>query len=226
MGRNLHPVIRMSRPRRLLLPCAGIGLLGFLAAGCGSSSPPPNQAARVTTPQRGVPSGYTEFRDSARGYSIAVPSTWIQVNVRSPQAAAVLARVAKEDPKAAAALGGSLGQMQKEDMSLLAAAADGAGANMIATTSGAESYSRAQMSSLLPSILGQYARLGATVSGHQLVTVDGDPALRFEVSIALKGRTVRETQFVIITGGWAYTLTLDETTAATTAEIVSTLRFS
>jgi PsbP len=215
----------MPRPRRLVLPGAGLCAIILLATACGASTPA-KQAVQVTTPQHGVPSGYTEFRDSASGYSIALPSSWIQINVQSPQAAALFARVLKDDPKVSAALGGSLATMQKEDMSLLAVAPDGAGANMIAHTSAAESLSRAQLASLVPTFLAEYGRAGMNVSAHEVVAVDGHPALRFQVSITLKGRTVHETQFVVITGGWDYTLTTDQVGASTTAEIVSTLRFS
>jgi hypothetical protein len=215
----------MSKPRLRAVPCAGLGVIVLLAAACGSSAPP-KQAAQVTTPQRGVPSGYTEFRDSARGYSLALPSTWIQINVQSPQASAIFARVLKDDPKAAATFGGSFATVQKENMSLLAFAPDGAGANMIVSSSAYESLSRAQLSSLVPSFLAEYARLGVSISSHQIVSVGGHPAVRFIASLTLKGRTVHETQLIMFAGGWDYTLTIDQANAATTAEIVSTLRFS
>jgi PsbP len=224
-SRNRHHTACTPRPRLLVLPAAGLGVIMLLATACGASAPP-KQAVQVTTPQHGVPSGYTQFRDSARGYSIALPSSWIQINVQSPQAGNLFARALKDDPKAAAALGGSLATMQKENMSLLAVAADGAGANMIVTTSAVESPSRAQIASLVPTFLSEYARVGMIVSAHEVVTVDGHPALRFQASITMKGRTVRETQFVVITGGWDYTLTTDQVGAPTVAEIVSTVRFS
>ncbi len=208
-----------------MLSGAGLGVIVLLAAACGSSAPP-KQAEQVNTPQRGVPTGYTEFRDSARGYSIAVPSGWVQINVQSPQAVSLFAHVLKEDPKISATFGGNLAAMQKENMSLLAVAPDGAGANMIASSSIDENLSRTQLASLVPDFLSEYSRAGMNVSAHELVTVDGHPAIRFQTSITLKGRTVYETQIVVITNGWDYTLTIDQANAATTDEIVSTLRFT
>jgi hypothetical protein len=222
--RNRHRTAHAPGSRFPLVACAGLGVIALLGAACGSSAPP-KQAVQLTTPQRGVPSGYTEFRDSVRGYSIALPSTWVQINVQSAQAAAVFARALRADPKIAAVFGANLVTLQKENMSLLAVAPSGAGANMIANTSVDENLSEVQLAALVPTVVAEYARAGMSVSGHKLVTVDGHPAIRFQTSITLKGHTVHETQFVLVTGGWSYALTIDQASAGTTAEIVSTLRF-
>lgn len=59
-----------------------------------------------------------------------------------------------------------------------------------------------------------------------MVTVAGQPAIRTQISITALGHTVPETQFILVAGGRTYTLTLDKVSAATTAEIISTLHFS
>lgn len=140
----------VPRHRVRLVACLGGVLLAVCA--CGSSTPP-KQAVRVTQ-VTGVPKGYSEFRDSARGYSIALPSAWFQINLQSPQAAALFDRMRKADPKLAAAAGGqNLLTLQKENMSLFAVAPGGAGANMIVGSTLAESMTRAQLAAEIPDVL-------------------------------------------------------------------------
>jgi hypothetical protein len=226
-GRPIVSLIQpgASVPRHLLRLAACLTGVLLAVCACGSSAPP-KQAVRVTQ-ATGVPQGYSEFRDSARGYSIALPSAWFQINVQGPQAATLFDRMRKADPKLAAAAGGtSLLTLQKEHMSLFAVAASGAGANMIVSSSLAESMTKAQLAAEVPDVLTEYARAGVVVISHQIVTVAGVPAIRTQISITALGHTVPETQLILVAGGRSYTLTLDKVNAATAAEIISTLRFS
>jgi PsbP len=201
-----------------------LALLGaILLAGVAACSTPPSQAAKVAHAP-GVPSGYSEFQDKARGYSLALPSSWTQINVQGPGAAAIFNEAAKKDPKIKAEFGTNLAAMAKENMSLLAVGQGGENANMIVTGASGTATS-AQLASIYPTLATSYAHAGMQVHGHQLVTIDKYPALRIMVSIAVSGVQLPETQYVLEVNSRAYVLTLTKTPAATSNEIASTLRF-
>src|SRR5215469_8017380 len=169
-----------------------VGLFTLLVA-CGTAPP---QAKPVSHPSSGVPAGYTEFRDSGRGYALALPSSWTQINVQSPQAAAAFAQLIKEKPQFTKVFGSNLSALAKQNMSLLAVGPSGVGLNMVVET-GAGSQTAAQLGTLFTTVLQPaYAQRRLTLVSHQPATLDGPPALRIAVAIAVAGVTVAETQFV------------------------------
>jgi hypothetical protein len=204
----------------IALPCAG--LLMCLAA-CGSAAP---QAKPVAHTQ-GVPAGYTEFRDAGRGYSLAVPSSWTQINVQSPSAAAAFANLIKLDPKIATIYGTSFATFAKQDISLLAIAPGGGQSANMVVTPGNGTASAAQIASIYSSqVAPAYARYGAHVNSHQLVKLGGFPAMRISVIFVIGSVKRAETQFLWAVHSEGYVLTLAGPTAATTDEIAGTVRFS
>ncbi len=209
----------IRRVREAQFALLGAILLTGVAA-CGTS---PSQATKVTHAS-GVPSGYSEFQDRARGYSLALPSSWTQINVQGPDAATIFSTVEKKNPKLKAEFGNSLAAMAKENMSLLAVGQGGENANMIVTSASGTATS-AQLSAIYPSLASSYANAGMDVLGHQLITVDKHPALRIMVSITVSGTKLSETQFVLEVNSRAYILTITKVAAATSNEIASTLRF-
>ncbi|HXW46337.1 MAG TPA: hypothetical protein VEL03_16235 [Streptosporangiaceae bacterium] len=208
--------LRQVRQARVLL--LGAILLACVAA-CGTS---PSQATKVTHAS-GVPAGYSEFQDKARGYSVALPSSWTQINVQSPDAAAIFSAAVKKEPKIAAEFGDNLAAMAKENMSLLAVGKGGQNANMIVTAASGTATS-AQLASVYPTLASSYAHAGMNVQGHQLITIDSYPALRIEISLTISGAQLSETQFVLEVHSRAYVLTITKAPAATSSEIASTLR--
>jgi len=199
------------------LCCAG--LVAVLAA-C-SSAPP---QAKPVGHSSGIPAGYSEFRDSGRGYALAVPSSWIQINVQSPQAAAAFAQLLKEKPQFTKVFGGNLSSMVKQNMSLLAVGPTGVGLNMVVEP-GAGTLTAAQLGTVYSTELQPaYSRLGMQVLSHQLASLDGHPALRVAITIAL-GTVVRETQFVTGVNGNIFVLTITNATPILTNQIASTVRF-
>jgi len=203
---------------KLRLALLGAVLISCIAACSGT----PPQATKVTHAQ-GVPAGYSEFQDSARGYSLALPSSWTQINVQTPGAAAVFNAIVKKDPKFEAEFGDNLAAMAKENMSLLAIGPGGENANMVVTSAGG-TYTSAQLASVYPVLASNYKRLGMDVQAHSLIRVDGYAALRVQLIVALDGIRLPETQFVLEVHSWAYVLTVTKTPAATTSEIIGTLR--
>jgi PsbP len=225
VSNGAHMAIHFSRQLGRLRPrLIGAGLLSAALVCCvAACSSSPSQATKVTHGQ-GVPAGYSEFQDKARGYSLSLPSSWTQINVQSPGAAAIFNSAVKRDPKFAAEFGDNLAAMAKENMSLLAIGQSGENANMVVTTASGTATS-SQLASVYPSLASSYERAGMNVVGHQLIHIDGYPALRVLVSLTISGSELPETQFVLEVHSRAYVLTVTKTPAATTSKIASTLRF-
>lgn len=203
---------------RAALCCAG--LLALLVA-C-SSNPPP-QAGPVGN-ARGIPAGYTEFRDPGRGYSLGVPSSWIQINVQSPGAAAAFAQVIKEKPQLTQVFGGDLASLAKQDMSLLAAGPAGTGLDVVVEP-GSGTVTAAQLGTLYSEAQSAYSDAGMKVLSHQVSSLDGYPALRISVTYVLGKKTVRETQFIAGVHGNVFALTIVDATPTLTSQIAGTVRF-
>lgn len=223
MARHLHDVrdTVSSLKSWVAPPCAGI--LVCLAA-CGGTPP---QAVPVAHAQ-GVPVGYAEFRDAGRGYSVAVPSSWIQINVQSPAAAAEFAKLLKQNPQFARVVGSDFPSLEKQQMSLLAVAPKGADANMVVTSSGISgTLSAAELGALYSSkVKPVYSRVGWRLESHQIATLDGYPDLRIQFGARFGSVLRMETQFMWGLKGKFYVLTISGAPAATTDEIAGTVRFT
>lgn len=196
------------------------GLLAILVA-CSSNAPP--QATPVGH-VRGIPAGYSEFRDSGRGYALAVPSSWIQINVQSPDAAAVFAQLVKKKPQLTQVLGDSLASLVKQNTSLLAIGPGGTGLNMVVTP-GSGTITLAQLGTVYSTeIQPSYSRAGIKVRSHQVSSLDGYPALRLSIT-AVFGRVLHETQFVTGVHGHGFVLTITNATPTLINQIAGTVRF-
>jgi hypothetical protein len=196
-----------------------VGLLALLAA-C-SSAPP--QAQRVAHAS-GVPVGFTEFRDSGRGYAIAVPASWIQVNVQSAKAAAIFAKVVKEKPQLAKLFGSNLASLAARNVSLLAIGPTGANANMIVGP-GSGTLTAKQLDKAYSVDLSDYSRSGVKVLSHQIASLDGIPDLRIAITFNIGKVVLRETQFIAGVHGRAFILTISQATPTLTNQIAGTVRF-
>jgi len=200
-----------------------LALLGAVLVSCVvACTSAPSQATKVAN-AHGVPTGYSEFQDKARGYSLALPSAWTQIGIQSPDAAAIFNAAVKRDPKFATEFG-SIATMAKENMSLLAIGQSGENANMV-VTGGSGTATSAQLAALYPTLASSYARVGMDVKAHQMIKIDGYPAIRVQISLDFAGKQLLETQFVLEVNSRAYILTVTEAPAVTASEIASTLRF-
>jgi hypothetical protein len=196
------------------------GLLAIFVA-CSSSAPP---QAKPVGHARGIPAGYSEFRDSGRGYALAVPSSWIQINVQSPDAAAVFAQLAKKKPQFTQIFGDSLASLVKQNMSLLAIGPAGTAVNMVVTP-GSGTITAAQLGTVYSTELQPtYSRLGIKVLSHQVSSLDGYPALRVSITTVV-GKVVHETQFVTGVDGNGFVLTITGATPTLINQIAGTVRF-
>jgi hypothetical protein len=200
-----------------------LGSAGLVALLVACSSAPPQ--AKPVAHTQGVPAGYTEFRDSGRGYALAVPSSWIQINVQSPESAAAFAQLLKEKPQFTQVFGNSVSSLLKQNMSLAAVGPTGASLDMV-VQAGSGTLTASQLGTLYSTVLQPaYSRSGLTVLSHQTASLDGYPALRVALTIVLGQASVLETQFVAGVRGNGYVLTIMNGTPALTSQIAGTVRF-
>ena len=214
-GTRIPAVVVMSR--------AGLVLAGLLASLAACSSAP--SQARPVAHATGMPAGYSEFQDSGRGYTLAVPSSWIQINVQSPDAAAAFAQLVKEKPQFAQLLGTNLSSLLKQNMSLLAVGPTGTGANMVVEP-GSGTLTAAQLGTLYSTELQPaYSRTGITLLSHRMVSLGGYPALRTSITIAFGNAELPETQFFAGVRGHTFVLTISDATPTLINQIAGTVRF-
>jgi len=202
---------------------AALCLTGVLAmlVSCSSSQPQAKPVARAS----GVPASYSEFRDSGRGYALAVPASWIQINVQSPEATASFAQLIKAKPQFTQVFGSNLSSLIRQNMSLLAVGPTGASANMVVEP-GSGTMSAAQLGTLYSTVLQPaYARSGIKVLSHQVASLDGYPALRTSITIVFRNAALPETQFFIGVRNNDFVLTISGATPALINEIAGTVRF-
>ncbi len=224
-GKHMASPARGTRFSAVLVRSRGAlcaaGLLALLVA-C-SSTPP---QAKPVAHSSGVPAGYTEFRDSARGYSLAVPSSWVQINVQSGAAAAEFAQLLKEKPQFTQVFGNNLATLEKENLSLLAVGPNGTSANMV-VEQGSGTLTAAQLGTVYSTELQpSYQRAGIKLLGHGAARLDGYPALRTSIVFTIGTAARPETQFIAGVHGRIYILTVALASATLADEIAGTVRFS
>jgi len=165
---------------------AALGSTAPLALLVACSSAPPQ--AKPVAHSSGVPAGYSEFRDSGRGYALAVPSSWVQINVQSPGAAAAFAQLLKEKPQFTRVFGSSLATLLSQNVSLLAVGPAGQGANMVVEP-GSGTLTAAQLGTLYSAVLQPaYSQSSITVVSHQQASLDGYAALRISITFGISHR--------------------------------------
>jgi len=223
-GRQMTDRLRGSRFSavmvRSLAVLSSVGLLSILVA-CGSAPPQATPVAHAP----GVPAGYSEFQDSGRGYALAVPKSWIQINVQSPDAAAAFAQLLKEKPQLAQVFGSSESSLIQQNVSLLAVGPNETEVNMVVEP-GNGTLTAAQLGTVYSGEMQPtYSRAGLKVQSHQIASLDGYPALRVAITFAVGNVVVPETQFVAGVHGNVYVLTISRTAPALTSEIAGTVRF-
>jgi hypothetical protein len=196
------------------------GLLAMLVS-C-SISPP---QAKPVAGASGIPARYSEFRDSEHGYALAVPSSWIQINVQSPEATASFAQLIKAKPQFTHMFGSNLTSLIKHSMSLLAVGPAGDSANMVVEP-GSGTMTAAQLGTLYSTVLQPaYAGSGIKVLSHQVTSLDGYPALRTSITLVFRNAALPETQFFVGVRSNDFVLTISDAKPALINEIAGTVRF-
>jgi hypothetical protein len=171
--------------------------------------------ATTTTTTTSLPAGYSAFSDSADQFSIAVPTSWNQVNPASPGAAQALQTVVAANPSLKAAYGNGPASFVASNTKFLAfdvsrTANFTPNINIIART--APGIANSDLPSLLPGLRTEYQKVGGTITASSQVPVAGLPAFQVNVHIPTTlpsgGKyTVVETQDYVVANGFFYVLT-------------------
>jgi hypothetical protein len=195
---------------------AGLAVCG-LAVGCSSSASTPDtsQASKApSSPTSAVPAGYVEFVDRESQFSIAVPSSWHQVNPSSPGASQVISSLVAANPRLKSVLG-SAASLAADGMKFLAVDASSIARvpsiNVIVQP--ALGTTDSDLPKLLNEVKSEYAKIGATLTSNSYVQLAGHTALHAAIVLHEKTSTgvtldVPENQYLLFANDFGYNLTL------------------
>ncbi len=162
-----------------------------------------------------TPAGYQSFSDQTYHFTIAVPSTWKQIDPASPGAAAALKEVEQTNPNLRAVLPdfSSLAAKGMKFMAVDPTATDGFAPNMNVIAHAAVGYSDNDLGDIAGQMSQEYGKLGATVTSSQTTTLAGHKALKESLDVPLQtdsGRsiTIHEVQYVLGGNDILYIITL------------------
>jgi hypothetical protein len=191
--------------------CAAVVLLVVVAAGTFKAAP--GKATKV-----GTAHGYTRFADRTDSFSIAVPSSWRQVNPSSPGAQAAFAQVMAASPSLKKAFGGGFAGLAASGIKFLAVDPDPADAATGSPTINvivhpAPGSKDADLQQLASGIEAEYQQLGLHTVDSATVELAGHRALRVHVAYTTSApdgssTTVPETQYFVLANDFAYVVTL------------------
>ncbi|HUO48153.1 MAG TPA: PsbP-related protein [Acidimicrobiales bacterium] len=186
-------------------------LLVVVAAGVFSS---PGKATKV-----GASNGYTQFADHTDSFSIAVPSSWRQVDPSSPGAEAAFQEMTTQNPSLRKAFGNGFSDVVSAGIKFLAVdpdpadVASGGSPTINVIVHPAPGSTDADLGRLSSGITGEYQQLGLHLVDTSTVHLAGHRALRMHVGYtvtAADGSTssVPETQYFVLANDFAYIITL------------------
>lgn len=174
----------------------------------------------TTTPVAPVPAGYTGFTSAPFRFSLAVPSSWRQVDPASPGANQALRDIVSTNPALGAAIGGA--DLATLGIRFLASdPASGDSVNVVAKP--AIGLRDSDLPELVPDLKAEYAKLNATVLSTRSERLSGHDAIRVTIDLRLAQGTLRQVQYLIAANDFIYFLTLSGTSSAFTT-IAETLR--
>ena len=190
---------------------AGVVIL----AGRAPQTPGNSNSLAVAGPSSAsTPSGFTSFRDQAEHFSIAVPSSWTEVNPESPSSIAAFTEVEQNNPDLEP-VAGSASTLVARGMRFLAidAASPGSQPSTITVTSEANpGFQDNEFSQLADALPSEYAKLGATILNSNTVSLPGGQALQVSVQLPLTNdlgnqTILNETQYYFVSSDFIYVLT-------------------
>ncbi|MGH9126234.1 MAG: PsbP-related protein [Acidimicrobiales bacterium] len=173
-------------------------------------------ATGTSVPPASLPAGYTNYVDAGDGFSIAVPTTWQQVNTASADAAAKLKQIVTKYPDLSSAYS-DLPTLVQTDVHFVAVddAATGSDAgNLNVVVRSEPGITDSDLAQLLPALKSDLAQSSITVSSSTTVTLGGHQVLENVLSIPVKNSGVnRELQYVIGADNNLYLITCGGTGA-------------
>ena len=164
-----------------------------------------------------TPSGYQSFADQTYHFTIAVPSSWHEIDPGSPGASAALNDAEQMNPNLKAVLP-DVSSLAAEGMKFMAIAPtpiDGFSPNMNIIAHAAVGYTDSDLGDVAGQVSTEYAKLGATITGTQMTTVAGHKALEESADLPVHTAsgdsiTVHEVQYFLGSNDIAYIISLSD----------------
>jgi hypothetical protein len=190
---------------------AGVVIL----AGRAPQTPGNSNSLAVAGPSSAsTPSGFTSFRDQADHFSIAVPSSWTEVNPESATSIAAFTEVEQNNPDLEPVVG-SASTLVARGMRFLAidtASPDSQPSTITVTTEANPGFQDNEFSQLAAALPSEYAKLGATILSSNTVSLPGGQALQVSVQLPLTDDSgnqtiLNETQYYFVSSDFIYVLT-------------------
>jgi hypothetical protein len=184
-------------------------VLGFVGCGSDSDDNASERSSEQTTatrarPERTVPAGYIDVKDSETGVSVAVPQDWQQVPLNAETLRQQAEAVRRENPKLAETLDSAQGLIGGGGK-LFAIHPDGnSNVNLIVTDAAG-----AKLEDIPGPAVRELRSRGATVESQERTTLGGEDAVKVTMKFPVNAeQTVDEVQYYVIKRGRAYILTL------------------
>jgi len=208
-------------------------IVGVVVGTTSHSSNAPGSIAVAGTNAADTPQGYQTFVDQPDRFSLAVPSTWREINPSSPGAADAFQAIQDQNPNLKSALGGTnLATMAASGMkffSMEPSPEGGFASNINVVVHSALGIKDSDLGELQREAATEYAKAGATVSSTSTVALAGHKALRETIQFTMKNPSgnsilVPEVQYFVGANDLLYVITLSGTapdldTVATTFQV-------
>jgi hypothetical protein len=159
-------------------------------------------------------SDFVTFDDATNGYSIATPPSWKQISLSDPQAQAALDQLIAQNPQLAKAMGDATA-LAKSGVAFLATdPAGGSTVNvLVSPAAGAPAEpTKSDLEEFRSVLTEQLETAGATVTGHDIVTVNGRHAvqIRYDLPLTTGGADINfhGTAHVFVVENTIYTVTI------------------
>jgi len=171
-----------------------------------SSNSPTTGASRSGT----AANGFSVFSDHADSFTIAVPSSWSQIDLSSPGANAAMSEMLSKYPKIGSILrSGGVSNLQQLGMKFFAAdPVSGSSMNIIVIP--AVGSGDADLPTAEGGIKSAYQKAGLTLLSTSTVSIAGHQALRFKIAFPAGGAgsssSITETQYFVLANDFAYTI--------------------
>ena len=178
--------------RRTMISAFALTTLLFAGGACASSAAK-GASAGVTTSTTSTTADtvataeFTTYHDAANNFSIGTPSDWSQVSLSDPRAQAAIDQLVAQNPKLAATLGSSA-TLAASGIKFLAVDPSGGSTVNVAVQSAPgtpDNLSDSDLEEAVPDLTQGLKSSGASVTGHQIVTVNGRKAIEIQYDLPL-----------------------------------------
>ncbi len=171
-------------------------------------------AGSSTKTSEQTPADLKTFHDTTNNYSIGTPPSWQQVSLSDPRAQASLDQLLAQNPQLARAFGDATTLASSGIKFLAVDPMGGSTVNVhVESAAGApDDPSDSDLESVVPDLTQGLETTGATVTSHQIVTVNGRKAIQvlFDLPLTNGGTDLRlhGTAYILVTKDTLYIVTI------------------